>query len=74
MYPNPATSSITISIDEAMLGSTASVYDITGRKMAAVQLKTLNYKLETSSFTSGIYFVTVENEKGSVTKKLIIQK
>ncbi len=72
--PNPASSSVNVSVNETMLGNAATVYDITGRKMAAVQLKTANTKLETSSFTSGVYFVTVENEKGRVTKKLVIEK
>ncbi len=71
--PNPASSLVNVSIDENMIESNLTVYDITGRKMAAVQLKTANAKLETSSFTSGVYFVTVENEKGRVTKKLVIQ-
>ncbi|MES2620688.1 MAG: T9SS type A sorting domain-containing protein, partial [Bacteroidota bacterium] len=73
IYPNPASNSVTISVDEAMLGSTATVTDITGRKMMGVQLATRNLQLETTTFASGVYFVTVSNEKGSVTKKLVIQ-
>ncbi|MES2621107.1 MAG: T9SS type A sorting domain-containing protein [Bacteroidota bacterium] len=74
MFPNPAKNAFTISVDETMLGSTATITDITGRKMAAVQLATRNLQLATDHFASGVYFVTVSNEKGSVTKKLIIHK
>ncbi|MES2622391.1 MAG: T9SS type A sorting domain-containing protein [Bacteroidota bacterium] len=74
IYPNPASNSVTISVDEVMLGSIATITDITGRKMMDVQLTTRNLQLETTTFASGVYFVTVSNEKESVTKKLIIHK
>lgn len=73
IFPNPASNYVTLNIDETMLGSTATVYDITGKKMAAFQLKTLNSKLSTENFASGLYFVTIENEKGRSTKKLMIE-
>jgi hypothetical protein len=63
-----------VSIDENMLNSTLTVYDITGKKLTAVQLSVINNQLSISRFASGVYFVTVENEKGRTTKKLIIQK
>ena len=74
MNPNPSSSSVNISVDESMIGSSLTVYDVTGRKMAAVQLRSSVFGLSTSNFSSGIYFVTVENEKGRVTKKLVIEK
>ncbi len=74
MNPNPASSSVNISVNEEMIGSSLTVYDITGRKMAAVQLSVINNQLSIARFAPGVYFVTVENEKGSVTKKLVIEK
>ncbi len=72
LFPNPATNTVTISIDETMLNSTATITDITGRNLTAVLLSTANRELSTSSFANGVYFITLENEKGRVTKKLII--
>ena len=72
--PNPGINSITITIDETMLGSTLTIYDITGKKMTTAQLSTVNRQLSTENFASGIYFVTLENEKGRTTKKLVIEK
>ncbi len=72
--PNPATNSVTITVDETMLNSTLTVYDITGKKMTAVQLRTSDTRLPTSDFSNGIYFVTIENENGRTTKKLVIEK
>ncbi|MES2622422.1 MAG: T9SS type A sorting domain-containing protein [Bacteroidota bacterium] len=74
VYPNPSSDAVTISIDETMLGSTATITDITGRKMAAVELQTANYKLSTENFNNGVYFVTVSNERGSITKKLVVSR
>jgi hypothetical protein len=60
VYPNPASSSITIAVDKSMIGSNAIITDITGRKMAAVQLSTQHSQLNTSYFASGVYFVKVQ--------------
>jgi hypothetical protein len=75
LFPNPANDRVTISIDESMIGAIATVSDITGRKMAAVQLQTPNTKLQTDKLASGAYFVTVADKQGEgETKKLMIQK
>ncbi|MCX6197951.1 MAG: peptidoglycan DD-metalloendopeptidase family protein [Bacteroidetes bacterium] len=74
LFPNPATNSVTINIDETMLGSTAKVTDITGRRIAVIKLVTRNLQLTTENFLNGTYFVTIEGEMGRVTKKLVIQK
>ncbi len=72
--PNPATTSVTISIDENMVGSTATISDITGRKMIAAQLITDHQTLITD-FASGVYFVTLHTTDGrSVTKKLVVSR
>lgn len=70
VYPNPASSSITIAVDKSMIGSTAVITDVTGRKMAAVQLETINSKFETTLFAGGVYFIAIGNR----TQKLVIQK
>ncbi len=72
--PNPASTTFTISIDESLLNSTATVTDITGRRIMAVQLATSNLQLATGNFTSGIYFVTVNTGTQSATRKLAVSK
>ncbi len=74
MNPNPANSFVNISMEEKMIGSNLTLYDVTGRKMLVVELETRNSKLEISHFASGVYFVAVENVRGRMTRKLIIQK
>jgi hypothetical protein len=75
LFPNPASNSLSISVADNLLGSTATITDLTGRKMAAVQLSTVNRQLSTADFASGVYFVTVTASDGrNATKKLVIQK
>jgi hypothetical protein len=75
IYPNPAMEVVYIGVDESMIGGTGTVSDIMGRKMAAVQLSTVNRQLSTADFASGVYFVAVTDKEGrSATRKLVIQK
>jgi len=65
-YPNPTKGVITIrsksSIDEAKL------IDITGK---TTLLKVTNYKVNISSFSSGIYFLHIRSNKNTAIKKII---
>jgi hypothetical protein len=73
LYPNPANDVVTISIDESMIGSTATVSDIMGRKMAALPLTTYNSTLSTSQLASGVYLVTAPDKIGrSIARKLVV--
>ena len=74
IYPNPASSSVTISINESLVGGTATVTDLMGSKMLAAELTTHHTTLTTTDLASGVYFVTVSSPKGSVTRKLVINK
>lgn len=75
LSPNPADDNVTISIDETMLGNTATIYDISGRNMSVVSLTTDHNLLSTQSFPGGVYFVAIMNKEGRITtKKLIVRK
>ncbi len=73
LSPNPANTSVTISIDESMIGGTVTVMDLMGRKMLAVQLATGNQQLATDNLSSGVYFVEVVSKGGRVVKQLMKQ-
>lgn len=73
--PNPATNTVTISIDESMIGSIATVTDITGRGIINYKLEMINTPVQTGGLANGIYLVTITGTGGgSATKKLIISK
>lgn len=76
VYPNPAREEFTVYGLQFLKGNekSISVYDVTGRKIYSSKLETLNYKLQTSSWFRGIYFVEVSDETKRITRKLIIEK
>jgi hypothetical protein len=73
VFPNPASSSITVSVPEALIGSTLTLTDITGRQLATVLLTTANRELSTDDFANGVYFATIRKDGGVYSKKLMIQ-
>ncbi len=72
LYPNPASNSVAISIDEPLIGSIAMVTDITGRKITGITLNSQYSLLNTENMQSGVYLVTVIGKNQSATKKLIV--
>lgn len=74
MFPNPASNAVTINIDERMIGATATITDVTGRKMADVNLNT-QYSLLNTEFANGVYYVTVNTADGRMaSRKLLVSR
>ena len=75
LSPNPATNTFTITVDESMINSTVTITDLTGRKVAAVQLSTQNSTFITSNFANGVYLITITGAGGvNTAKKLVISR
>lgn len=77
IYPNPATSIINLkSAVYSQQSITVALYDLNGRKLLEEQIPsgTETVEVNVSHLKSGFYFCRIRTEKGSVTKKLIIQK
>ena len=71
VYPNPATSNISI---VAPIGSKISIVDVSGRTMAQYNIENLSaVNLNIYSYNSGLYFVQVVHEGNSFTKKLLVK-
>ena len=72
LFPNPATNYVSITFDESMIGSNLTMTDVTGREVlhSVVQIRNPS---AIQNFSPGVYFVTLENENGRVTKKLLKQ-
>lgn len=73
IYPNPATSQFTIELPKT-IKSEIRVFDITGKLLIyeADALISNKYTVDISTLTTGTYFVRLNSEEGSVTKKLLI--
>ncbi len=69
IYPNPATSSISIDNKNNILLNSISIIDTNGR--AIFETKNVTTSIDISSLSKGVYFVRLNSEFGTVTKKLV---
>ncbi|MEM5564667.1 T9SS type A sorting domain-containing protein [Psychroserpens sp. AS72] len=74
VYPNPAKNNVTINWNKSDLVS-VRIFDALGKLM--YYTKKINISeptsFDVSSYSTGLYFVRINNLEGSVTKKLIIE-
>lgn len=73
VYPNPAAQTLHVSILENTHNATVEIKDLSGRtKQRATTTSSLT-TLDVSSFSNGIYVLTVETEDGIANRKFIKQ-
>jgi RHS repeat-associated protein len=70
VYPNPTPDLITILVgDNALIGSTAILYDINGRVLQNIKITNGSQQVNLSSFVNGTYIIKLKNgEKLKVVK------
>lgn len=76
LSPNPASSFVEVAFnaDKVPAGEhRLTVMDATGKRIIEFRPDSPTTSIQTNSWPSGIYFVTLTNPYGSTTKKLIIQ-
>ncbi|MDP1801801.1 MAG: T9SS type A sorting domain-containing protein [Bacteroidota bacterium] len=69
LYPNPATNKVSLITEE--INYAVKAYDLLGSEKEIV---ISNNSLSTESWKNGIYFIVIKSPKGSLTKKVIIDK
>ncbi|MBP6731733.1 MAG: T9SS type A sorting domain-containing protein, partial [Chitinophagales bacterium] len=74
IVPNPASSMVTVTIPEDILGSLLTITDVTGRKVAQQKLNTSTLQVPVETLANGVYTVTVLTQQKSVTRKLLISR
>lgn len=74
LYPNPATNEVNLEWNVSDV-VTVRVFNTLGKLMFYSKNVNLSnaYKIDSSSFESGVYFVKLNGNKGELTKKLIIK-
>ncbi|MFT6850336.1 MAG: PKD repeat protein [Sphingobacteriales bacterium] len=74
IYPNPASSNLTIKTSNPLEDVTIEVYNILGTQLFSTQLKSLNtYTIPTSDLNNGMYFVKISLKGSSSTKKFSVK-
>ena len=64
VYPNPASTVITISIgDKKLIGTVASVFDMNGKLLQNITISGDSQTIDISRFINGIYFIRLENKE-----------
>ena len=71
--PNPTESTTTITFSEEQKNTTVLISDILGNTIQQLTTNNQQLILDMSSLAKGIYFLQINNDKGTVNKKLIKQ-
>jgi len=71
IYPNPATNYIIIETSNFTDG-TFEIFDFSGKLIKTFKNSNTSFELSTQELSKGIYFVKANFEKGTITKKLVI--
>lgn len=72
VYPNPAKENVSIETSKGN-NSVITILDLSGKTIETINTSKTITTLNTSNITSGIYFIQITNEFGSITKKLVIE-
>ncbi|MCB0456116.1 MAG: choice-of-anchor B family protein [Flavobacteriaceae bacterium] len=71
LFPNPAKNHINIFSPDTYLVN-LEVYDLMGRKISQrIEDESNTFSLDLSNLKTGVYFIKIDTEKGTVTKKII---
>ena len=69
LYPNPASTQITIDVPQVTVLEKATIYNSLGQLVLSSKSTTIN----TSTLSQGVYIVEVKTNQGSYSKKLIVE-
>jgi hypothetical protein len=70
VYPNPTNGELYLVVPEGMIGESAILTDISGKKIATILLNDALSKFDLSAFSNGIYFIAME-EKGAAAIRVV---
>lgn len=73
IYPNPATSKFTLSVSDPSDSFTLKICTLSGKECLSMQIQRSETEIPTTTLKKGVYMVTIQNQKSTKTKKLIIQ-
>ena len=62
LFPDPVGNELKISVSNELVGKEFSIYDSSGRKILNQKTSFKAFTLDTSSFSSGIYFLKIDSE------------
>jgi len=73
IFPNPCKDVLNLSTaNQNLIGATIVVSDLLGKTIINQQLNNLYQTINFNTINKGIYILTISNQNGSITKKLIV--
>ena len=72
IYPNPANEQVTIKFDQPVSNASVKISDELGRTLYETNFSGNKLQIDVSSFSQGLYFITIDNNKTILKAKLII--
>ena len=73
LYPNPASTMVTLRVGERLVGSTMSIVDVNGRVVMSETLAGETLTIDLNDVAKGAYFVRITGEQSTVVRKLIVK-
>ncbi|MCW5908967.1 MAG: T9SS type A sorting domain-containing protein [Chitinophagales bacterium] len=73
LFPNPATTHLTITLPQLTQPAALTITNISGSIVQTEQLSSANTTMPINHLPAGLYFVTVQNQQQRIVKKLVKQ-
>ena len=75
VYPNPVTSnqSVQVSLSETFMGNNYQLISYDGSLILDKKIQTKDITIDTNGIPKGSYYIIATNDKGSITRSIIIQ-
>jgi glucose/arabinose dehydrogenase len=73
IYPNPATTEINLEVSASLVGGTYQVFANNGDVVSEGKINSESFKIETTKWSAGNYFVKATSAKGIITKTFVIK-
>ncbi len=62
IQPNPASDKVWVEAEPGMLGGELKIYDVSGRLVKQLMVEALQFGLEVSELSKGVYVISIEHE------------
>jgi len=69
IYPNPTTGIVQIKLPNSIILKSINIYDIQGKHIETFK----NHRIDMRKFSKGMYFLKINTDKGSISKKVLKQ-
>jgi subtilisin-like proprotein convertase family protein len=74
VYPNPSKGIVNITIPSLTETAAIKLFDIQGRQIYSTVTNQIDSSFSIENLQDGLYLVTIANEQGSITKKIVLKR